>query len=133
MLRRIITATLVVGFVAAVALAAGCGSSSPATGPTPPTSATSRVSIIDFQFQPSSITVPVGAIVSWKNNGAVAHTVTSDTGVFDSGQLQPGMEYVNAFNTAGTYPYHCSNHPTQMSGTVIVTGSGGATTTPTAP
>lgn len=61
----------------------------------------------------------------------VADTVTSGTGAFDSGQLQPGMEYRRAFDAAGTHPYHCSNHPTKMSGTVMVTvSSGGTTTTP---
>ena len=50
------------------------------------------VSIGDNFYKPKDVTIQVGQSVKWKNNGAVAHTVTSDsdsTVKFDSGTLQP--------------------------------------------
>lgn len=82
------------------------------------------VSIVDFAFQPGSVEVPVGGSVTWTNNGSATHTVTSDSGAFDSGQLAPGASFSQTFDTAGTFTYHCSIHP-QMTGTVIVTSGGG--------
>jgi plastocyanin len=77
------------------------------------------VSIVDFNFQPSSITVSVGTTVTWKNNGGVTHTVTSTSGLFNSGNISPGANFQFTFENAGTYTYHCSIH-TSMTGTVIV-------------
>ena len=77
------------------------------------------VSIADFVFQPSSTTVGVGTTVTWKNNGSVGHTVTSTSGLFDSGYIPPGGTYQFTFVTAGNYAYHCSIH-TFMTGTVVV-------------
>ena len=57
--------------------------------------------------------------MTWTNNDPVAHTVTSDNGVFASGNLSPGATFSYTFNTAGTYSYHCSIH-TYMVGTVAV-------------
>jgi plastocyanin len=39
---------------------------------------TQAISITDFAFTPNNVTVGVGAIVTWTNNGANPHTVTSD-------------------------------------------------------
>jgi plastocyanin len=77
------------------------------------------VTIEDFAYDPMTMVVPVGTTIHWTNMGAVAHTVTSDTAVFDSGTLQPGDTFSYQFNVLGTFPYHCSLHPT-MTGTVIV-------------
>jgi plastocyanin len=77
------------------------------------------VSIIEFVFQPSSITVSVGTTVTWKNNGSVTHTVTSTSGLFNSGNISPGDNFQFTFENAGTYAYHCSIH-TFMTGTVVV-------------
>ena len=125
---------LVLGMV--VVLGAGCSSNKTTTPTTPtPTKSTpstspsgaKSVKIADFAFEPSSMTVPVGTTVTWTNSGASC-TVTSDTGAFDSGQLQPGATYQFTFNAPGTFPYHCANHPTQMLATITVgsgtTGSG---------
>jgi plastocyanin len=91
------------------------------------------VTIRDYAFSPATITIKAGGSVTWTNDGPSSHTVSSDSmGVFDSGMLSPpmasmdpyggtssGQTYGMAFQTPGTYKYHCSNHPT-MHGTVVV-------------
>jgi len=53
-------------------------------------------------------------------SAGVTHHLVSDTGVFDSGSLGPGASYTFTFAGAGSYPYHCSIHPT-MVGTITIT------------
>jgi plastocyanin len=90
----------------------------------PPTAAT----IYNYGFSPNPLTIPVGATVQWTNTGNVQHTVTADVGPsFDSGQLNSHATFTHTFNQAGTFTYHCANHPS-MTGTVQV---GAATTTTT--
>ncbi len=81
---------------------------------------TANVSISGFSFQPQTINVTAGTTVTWTNLDSVTHTVTSDTGLFDSGSLSTGQTFSRTFNTAGSYDYHCSIHPS-MTGSVIVT------------
>ena len=87
------------------------------------------VSITEYSFGPSDITIAKGATVTWTNDGTLAHTVTANG--FGSGQLAPpvgsggygmtsGQTYSMSFSTPGTYAYHCSNHP-QMTGMITVT------------
>jgi plastocyanin len=77
------------------------------------------VTIVDFAFQPAFVAVSAGSTVSWFNAGGAPHTVTSDTGAFDSGTLGPGGSFSVTFSTPGTYTYHCAIHPS-MVGTVQV-------------
>ena len=77
------------------------------------------VVIRDRAFNPNSVDVRVGEAVQWKwDDGTVAHTVTSDDGSFASGEKTTG-EFRQTFDRAGTYSYHCENHP-EMKGTVKV-------------
>ena len=84
--------------------------------------APARVRIVDFAFMPRNVTIAVGGGVQWRNMGSIAHTTTSDTGVWDSGTLDPGESFNRRFNTAGTFFYHCSIH-TFMTAKVTVTGT----------
>lgn len=70
--------------------------------------------------------ISVGTTVTWVNNDTTAHTVSSDTGQFGSGILQPGDSYQHTFDTSGTYPYHCVIHGQQSMSGVVQVGSGGA-------
>jgi len=79
----------------------------------------SSVSAENFSFNPSSIEVAVGTEVTFTNNDSTAHTITSDDGAFDSGQLASGQSFKHTFTQAGTFTYHCSIHTT-MHGNVIV-------------
>lgn len=110
----------------AAASPSAVASASPTASPTgaataSPTASqqTYTVAIVNFAFQPSTMTIPRGATVMWRNDGAVTHTVTSDTGAFNSGNLSPGATFTHQFNQAGTYPYHCTPHPF-MTGTITV-------------
>lgn len=114
----------------AVVLACSSSPTSPTSGPTPTApsgpSGSNAVTIQDFTFTPSSITVPMGTTVHWTNNGPSSHTTTSDAGVWDSGSLSPAQgSFQFTFNQAGTFRYHCTNHPPSIypgfTGTVIVT------------
>jgi plastocyanin len=49
--------------------------------------APAEVHISNFAFDPSSLTVPVGATVTWINRGDELHTVTSAGGAFTSQAL----------------------------------------------
>jgi len=103
---------------------AGCSSTN---NPSPSPSSTSAgseaventVTIKSLAFNPSTLTVKQGANVTWGNADSTTHTVTSDTGLFDSGNLNPGDSFTHQFNATGTFPYHCSIH-TVMKGTIVV-------------
>jgi plastocyanin len=78
-----------------------------------------EVEIEDFAYSPDPVRISVGTTVRWTNNDDAEHTVTSDTGVFDSEDLKIGESFEYRFDVPGTYPYHCEIHPS-MQGTVIV-------------
>lgn len=80
------------------------------------------VEIVDFSFQPGTVTVSVGTTVNWINHGSVEHTVGSSDGTFVSGNIASGSEFKHTFSTPGTYSYHCSIHPS-MTGMVVVTSA----------
>jgi plastocyanin len=64
-----------------------------------------------WRFNPSLLDVRTGDTVVWRNRGSVGHTVTSDSGVFDSGPIQPGQTWERTFDSAGVLGYHCTPHP----------------------
>ena len=78
-----------------------------------------EVWIQNMAFNPTNMTVAVGTTVKWTNKDAITHTVTSDTGSFDSGNLSGNGIYSFTFTTAGSYPYHCKIH-TYMTATITV-------------
>ncbi len=80
---------------------------------------TNEVWMQGMAFTPSTISVSAGTTITWTNKDGVAHTVTSDTGLFDSGSIPTNGTYSHTFATAGTYTYHCAIH-TYMKGTVSV-------------
>ena len=79
----------------------------------------SKVVIDSEKFVPSTITVKTGTTVTWVNDEGDMHTVTSNYGVFDSGDLTDGSSFSFTFSTPGEYYYHCK-HYTTMTGCVIV-------------
>jgi len=82
--------------------------------------ASERARIVDFSFRPKRIEVDRRTRVRWLNAGGVAHTVTSATGLWDSGSIAPGDMFSRVFRRAGTFRFLCSIHPS-MTGRVVVT------------
>jgi plastocyanin len=78
-----------------------------------------EVFIQSMAFNPATITVAAGTTIKWTNKDAVAHTVTSDTGLFDSGNIGNNGIYSRTFPTAGTYQYHCAIHPSMTAEVVV--------------
>jgi plastocyanin len=87
-------------------------------------SATVDVDIRGSAYQPASVSVAVGDTVRWTNRDPVTHTVSSDTGAFESGDLALNQAYSFTFMAPGTYAYSCFWHPS-MSGTVTVASGPG--------
>lgn len=84
-----------------------------------PTPGQNEVFIDNMKFTPSSITVSAGTTITWTNQESVAHTVTSNTAIFDSGNMANGDTFSYTFSTIGTFPYYCKYH-SSMTATVIV-------------
>jgi plastocyanin len=81
---------------------------------------TVNINVYDGSYQPRSITISAGTIVRFKNVGGHLHTVTSDTGIWDSREMDPGRTVNVYFAKPGTYDYHCTLHPEKMRGTINV-------------
>ena len=117
-----------IGAGAVLAYAVGCGgggaatqapASAPAGGITCNSSVTeASVNIADFTYSPNSVTVAPTQTVTWANEDGTAHTVTFDSGP-DCGNVAAGASLAANFGSAGTFPYHCTIHPS-MKGTVVV-------------
>jgi plastocyanin len=78
------------------------------------------VNVSDSAFQPRAITVTAGTTVRWTNRGSVRHTVTSDAGLFDSGELAPGATSNYTFNKRGDFFIHSNDNPRVIQGIVTV-------------
>lgn len=78
-----------------------------------------EVFIQGMAFTPATITIKAGTTITWTNKDAYAHTVTSDSKLFDSGDIASNGTFKFTFAAAGTYPYHCSIHKS-MTATVVV-------------
>jgi len=72
-------------------------------------------------FSPASLQVSVNTTVTFMNDDVMTHTVTENSGAFDSGNIPPGGTYLRNFTAIGTYNYHCNIH-SGMTGTIVVLG-----------
>jgi len=85
------------------------------------------VSIKDYAFSPSPLSLKAGTAATWTNletDPPVEHWIKSDPGQatsFDSGKLAPNASYSFTFAAPGEYSYHCEIHDF-MKGKVVVTG-----------
>jgi len=117
-------------FVAAFGGAAACSSSGGGTSPTTAASSSATtaapataaaVTIKNFSFSPTPITVKAGQAVTVTNQDTTDHTFTDSGGAFDTGHIAPGTSKTVTLAKAGTYHYHCNIHPT-MTGEIDVSG-----------
>ncbi len=92
------------------------------------TPAAPTVRLVNFGYQPTTITVYGGEVVEWVHSTTSAeHSTTSTQGFWDSGRLGPGQTFSFQFDTPGIYNYYCTVHPL-MTGSISVLN---ATVTPT--
>lgn len=88
---------------------------------------THTVHVSNFQFNPATVNAVVGDKIKWVwDNGF--HTTTSTavpTGAttWDAPLQAAGATFTYTLTVAGSYSYECSVHPTQMQGTITVTGA----------
>jgi len=115
-----LVAVALVGALQVPSLATDRGARPSTTSPSAATPV-QRVRIVNFAFDPVTITITKGTRVRWTNAGSVNHTSTSNKGVWDSGSIAPGDTFSRPFKKLGTFRYHCSIHPTQMHGKIVVT------------
>ena len=106
--------------VAALA-AVTLGAAAPAPGVIPAQASSTTVNIDNFVFGPATVTVPVGATVTWVNRDDIPHTVVAVDKSFKSKVLDTDEKFSFTFAKAGTYDYFCSIHP-HMTGKVVVKG-----------
>jgi plastocyanin len=102
--------TLFAALVFIILIMAGCSKSDPGKN---------EVFMEMNRFSPTSLTVTAGTTVVWENQESAVHTVTSNTGVFESGDMGKKDKFSYTFTDVGSYPYHCRHH-SGMNGTIIV-------------
>src|SRR5438067_5962606 len=90
---------------------------------------TQSVEIMNYQFQPSSLTISVGDTVTWPNHDSAPHNIVVSDGPekFSGPTIQQGQSWSYTFTKAGTYQYYCGVHP-DMKASITVTA--GATSAP---
>ena len=97
---------------------AGCGSDNKNTGNT--SAASVNLEAVDYSFKPTDLSLPAGqeATIAFKNGGSTEHNFTVE-GLQVAKDVQPGASAeVSVTPAAGTYPFHCRYHRTQMMGTI---------------
>jgi len=78
-----------------------------------------QILIQDFHFDPPTLSVPVGATVTWTNHDEEIHSLIFPQGGFSSPGLDSDQQFSYRFEKPGTYEYRCGLHP-QMTGAVVV-------------
>jgi len=109
----------VASFAGVVMIAIVLLAGSPSVTANDQSAASAEVKIDNFSFGPQTLTVPVGATVTWTNHDDIPHTVVSTDGVFKSKVRDTDETFSYTFAKTGTYSYYCTIHP-KMTGQVVV-------------
>jgi plastocyanin len=120
-MRRTLVALTLLAVVGTLAAACGGGGSSSDGGGSSSTGGQgggNAVTIDNLAFSPATLNLKTGQEVTWTNKQDIAHTVTADGGAFDH-QMPPGATFSFTFDKAGSFPYHCTIHPS-MTATIQV-------------
>jgi len=80
-----------------------------------------QVTIDNFTFSPTPLSVAVGTTVTWINRDDIPHSIVCPALNFHSRALDTDDSFSFRFQTAGTYDYLCGIHP-HMRGQIIVRG-----------
>jgi plastocyanin len=104
--------TTLLSVAAALALVAGgCGDEEgSAPDAAPPGGESIEVEIVEFEYVPETVTVPVGGEVTWTNSDEAPHTATADDGSFDTGKLKLDGTGTVVFDEPGSFEYYCRFH-----------------------
>ncbi len=82
-----------------------------------------RITVSNFRFEPSEVTVKVGSTVEWEDTRG-RHQIAADDGSFGSDVLVLGSRYQFTFKKPGTYQYYCRFHGEpggkDMAATIVV-------------
>src|SRR5262245_27638945 len=82
---------------------------------------TNSIDISGFAFNPLRDSVAVGTTITWTNQDATTHSVTSDqASLFDSGSMGQNATFSHQFNSTGDFMYHCTFHGSMTHGTIRV-------------
>jgi len=84
------------------------------------------VKIVDDEFSPKILRIPVGSTVIWESGGANDHNVIASDGswqavssdYFEYGIITKGDQFEHTFTEAGVYEYYCPFHGTNNKGMV---------------
>ena len=110
--------------LSALVATSGAGATSSGSPPGRGAGETVRVDARDNVFAPERLNVEPGDTVVWENVGFRVHTVTSDDGAFESGNLGPGDSFSRTFSEEGFFFYHCRHHGSPRTGRwgVVIVG-----------
>ena len=108
-------------FFACICLAVSACGSGEASGPE-----AQVVRVVDDEFSPKILRVPVGSTVIWESGGANDHNVIASDGswqavssdYFEYGIITKGDQFEHTFTEAGVYEYYCPFHGTNNKGMV---------------
>lgn len=105
-----------------------------AAAPATPVAGAQAVMIMDYRYQPGSVTVDVGDRVTWTNHDEARHDVSGTSGpaAVQSPELGQGESWSHTFTQPGDYAYLCRLHP-DMTATVTVKAAAPAPTPPPTP
>ncbi|MEK7872223.1 MAG: cupredoxin family copper-binding protein [Chloroflexota bacterium] len=131
-------AGLLVGGLLALALSLGgaiawaypSAASAAQRSPVAAASATT-IAIEDLAFKPATLTVPVGATVTWVNRDAVPHNVVAQNRAFASSILGQNAVWSQTLTQPGVYSYVCTLHPGMVARVTVTDSEGNVPAAPT--
>lgn len=83
-----------------------------------------KVTLEEYGFTPTRLTVKAGTTIAFANKGDLMHTATEVNEIWDTGDVTSGSSASITFSVPGTYTYICKPHP-WMIGQVQVTDASG--------
>ena len=73
-----------------------------------------RYAVDEHAFNPPRARVPVGTTVTFVNSGDITHTVSAQDASWTTGPLRRAQSGYVRMERAGTFTYHCEDHPWAM-------------------
>ena len=77
------------------------------------------VAIQNFSFNPPTLRIQKGGMVTWTNRDSIVHNAILNDGSGATPLLSTGQSATLRFENTGSFSYRCGPHP-WMTGTIVV-------------